>query len=196
MKYLISIATTVALFLTTVVASANGVSEQTADVVGQSSAGAVVAENGATILRTSNGITARVRMPTPAPFSYEYPPPNAFQPDVFEGAPEVFTGWIFIFNDPDACDGPCDGGDLSNPAARGGAYNFAGHVVGGPTLNLAGHVSVGSEPFVGFPLDDPENAEVHLAVAPHGQLQPHMLPNQITTPIGNPNYWWAAVFLP
>jgi hypothetical protein len=134
-------------------------------------------------------------MPTPAPGSYTYPEGNMFQPTVKMGSPEVFTGWIFIFNDPAACDGPCDGGDLSNPMARGGVYNFAGHAVGGSTLNLAGNIGIGESTFLGFPLDDPENAEVHLAVAPHGMLQPDLLPTQLTTPIGVPDHWWLALFI-
>jgi len=43
-------------------------------------------------------------------------------------------------------------------------------------------------------LTDPQTAEVHLAVAPHGALQPETLPNQITTPIGDPSFWWVAFF--
>ena len=196
MKSIISVVTGTAFVLTALVANAGGVVKQTVDAVGQGAAGALVAQQGATILRTANGITARLSVPTPAGGTYVYPPDNMFQQEVIAGAPEVFTGWILIFNDPGACEGPCDGEDLSNSAARGGAYNFAGHAVGGSMLNLAGHVSVGSETFVGYPLDDPENAEVHLAVAPHGQLQPDLLPTQITTPIGIPTHWWLAIFMP
>ena len=185
-----------ALVLTSAVAFGAGAMKSTEDVIGQGPGGSVVSDDGATLIRTPNGLTATLRMPTPAPGTYLYPEGNAFQPTVVMGHPEVFTGWIFIFNSPDDCDGPCDGPDLSNPAARGGAYNFAGHIVGGSTLNLAGHVSVGATPFVGMPLDDPANAEVHLAVAPHGEIQPELLPTQITTPIGSPPYWWLAIFLP
>ena len=63
-------------------------------------------------------------------------------------------------------------------------------------LNLTGHISVGQAPFAGLPLDNPSGAEIHLAVAPHGMLQPDLLPSQITTPIGNPGFWWTAIFLP
>ena len=113
------------------------------------------------------------------------------------GFPEAFTGWIFFFNYPDLCsDGVCGGDDLGLTPAMGGAYNFAGHVVGGKKLNFAGHVSVGSEAFGGVPLSNPLGAEVHIAVAPHGMLQPDLLPTQITTPIGGPPHWWLAIFLP
>lgn len=168
----------------------------TADVVGQSDAGPVVAEDGATLIRTKNGVTASLKMPTPLPGSYVYPPGNAFQPMVYVGHPEVFTGWIFIFNNPAGCSDPCNGDDLGDTPARGGAYNFAGHIVGGSTLNFAGHVSVGEAPFGGVPLDNPAGAEIHLAVAPHGMVQPDLLPTQITHPIGGPPQWWIAVFAP
>ena len=178
-------------------ANAQGASHETVDVVGQSGAGPVVSEDGATIIRTKNGISASLKMPTPIPGSYTYPDGNAFQPFVFVGHPEVFTGWIFIFNNPSECsDGVCGGDDLGPTPARGGAYNFAGHVVGGSTLNLTGHVSVGAAPFGGVPLDNPSGAEIHLAVAPHGMVQPDFLPAQISRPIGNPSLWWVALFLP
>lgn len=184
-----------ALLLASIQALAQGVVKETRDVVGQGPAGSVVSEDGAQLIRTANSITATLSMPTPMPGTYVYPEGNMFQPTVTMGFPEVFTGWIFIFNDPSACEGPCDGGDLSNPVARGGVYNFAGHIVGGSTLAFAGSISVGEPTFLGFPLDDPEHAEVHLAVAPHGMLQPDLLPTQITTPIGTPAHWWLALFI-
>jgi len=41
---------------------------------------------------------------------------------------------------------------------------------------------------------EPRTAEVHLAVAPHGGLQPNLLPDQITKPVGAPAHWWLAIF--
>lgn len=178
-------------------AHAQGASTSTVDVVGQSPTGNTVAEDGATIIRTKNGITASLKMPTPVPGEYEYPAGNGFQPLVFMGAPEVFTGWIFIFNYPAQCsDGICDLNDLGPTPAMGGAYNFGGHIVGGSTLNIAGNISVGEPTFAGAPLSNPAGAEVHLAIAPHGTLQPDMLPDQITKPIGGPDQWWLAIFVP
>jgi hypothetical protein len=78
--------------------------------------------------------------------------------------------------------------------ARGGAFNVAGHIVGGSNLSLDGHASVNSTPFGGSTLLEPRTAEVHLAVAPHGKLVPELLPDQITKPIGNPSFWWLAIF--
>lgn len=174
-----------------------GAATSMVDVVGQGSDGPVVSADGATIIRSPKGISASLRMPTPVPGSYDYPVPNQYQTMVLVGHPEVFTGWIFIFNNPAACSDPCNGDDLGPTPARGGAYNFAGHAVGlGSTLNLSGHVSVGDTPFAGVPLDNPTAAEVHLAVAPHGMLLPELLPTQITHPIGSPAEWWLAIFLP
>lgn len=187
------------VLLVTMRVHAAGAVHQTADVVGQSNAGPVVSEKGASLIRTANGIKVAVKMPTPTPFSYNYPAPNAFQPMVLMGAPEVFTGWAFVFNYPDLCSDPCDSNDLGmDKPALGGAYNFAGHIVSGKTLSMAGHVSVGETPFraTHAPLENPLGAEIHLAIAPHGTLQPDLMPTQINTPIGAPPFWWLAFFIP
>lgn len=185
------------LLLVTIRAQADGAVHKTADVVGQSATGPVVSEEGASLIRTANGITVAVKMPTPTPFAYNYPPPSAFQPTVLMGAPEAFTGWAFVFNYPDLCSDPCDSNDLGvNAPALGGAYNFAGHIVAGGTLRMAGHVSVGETPFgaTHAPLENPLGAEIHLAIAPHGTLQPDLMPTQINTPIGSAPFWWLAFF--
>jgi len=187
------------LLLVTIRAHTQGAVRETADVVGQGNAGPVVSEGGASLIRTANGITVAVKMPTPIPFTYNYPPPNAFQPTVIMGAPEVFTGWAFVFNYPDLCSDPCDSNDLGvDKPALGGAYNFAGHPAGGGTLRLAGHVSIGETPFgaTHARLENPLGAEIHLAIAPHGTLQPDLMPTQINTPIGSPQFWWLAFFVP
>jgi hypothetical protein len=182
-------------------AMGQGSAIETVDVVGQGGAGPVVSTDGATLVRVKNGITISLNMPTPAPGSYAYPPPNAFQPTVVVGHPEVFTGWAFVFNYPDLCsDGVCGSNDIgAGTAARGGVYNIAGQVAGGGRIQLAGNVSEGDTPFGGAahaPLENPTGAEVHVAVAPHGMLQPDLLPGQIQTPIGSPPFWWLAFFIP
>jgi hypothetical protein len=188
-----------ALFLAASTALAQGASRQVTDVVGQGDFGPLVQADGAVAVRTPHGVSLALHMPTPAPGTYVYPPPNAFQDAVFQGAPEVFTGWAFVFNYPENCSLPCNGDDLGDTPARGGVYNFAGHIVGGDHLQFAGHISVGEEPFFaapGVPLENPYGAEIHLAVAPHGTLQPDALPTQITTPIGTPAHWWLAFLRP
>lgn len=196
-----------ALFASTSMLFAQGAVKQTANVKGQGLDGPVVAENGATLTRTKNGVGIAITMPTPLPGSYNYPPPNPFQPVApVSGTPEVFTGWAFIFNQPENCAVPnqCVPPPPGTPApndfttARGGVYNFAGHPVsGGGTLNLVGHISVGESQFGGpFGLENPAGAEIHLAVAPHGVLVPELMPDQISTPVGSPPFWWVARFLP
>lgn len=160
--------------------SYKGVLSETADVFGQSPDGPVVAQNGATLRRTSKGISIKLTMPTPEPGEYEYPTEGvAFSGP---GHPEVFTLWAFIFNDP-----PSDDWD--------GAFAVAGHVVGGSTLTLSGNISLDTEPFLGSKLENPREAEVHLAIAPHGALDPELLPEALQTPTGpGPDIWWLALF--
>jgi len=178
------------------VAGAGAVTTETADVVGQGPGGPVVSEDGATLQRGDNGISARVTMPTPQPGTYTYPPTgNAFLPAPVQGDPEAFSLWVFVFNYPNLCNGPCDVDDIG-PAtpARGGVYNGAGHVEGGATLTLSGHVSSGAPQFSGSPLLEPRTAFIHLAVAPHGAVIPELMPDQITKPIGGLPFWWLAGF--
>lgn len=181
-----------------------GATRQTADVIGQGPTGPVVSPDGASLIRTKNGITASIKMPTPMSGSYSYPPANPFQPVTpVPGTPEVFTGWFFFFNDPDNCAVPNQcippppGAAAPNDftTGRGGVYNFAGHAISGRgSLNLVGHISVGETQFGGpFALDNPTGAEIHLAVAPHGVLVPALMPQQINTPVGSPPFWWLAL---
>jgi hypothetical protein len=180
-----------------VVAASAGVTSESADVVGQGAAGPVVSDDGATLQRSDNGLSAKLRMPTPEPGTYRYPPaqtaPFPF-PAAVPGHPEAYSLWVFVFNFPALCSMPCDSNDLGMTPARGGAFNAAGHVVGGPNLQLSGRVDFNSTPFAGSVLLEPLTAEVHLAVAPHGALDPALLPDQITKPIGNPSFWWLATF--
>jgi hypothetical protein len=130
-------------------------------------------------------------MPTPEPGTYTYPQTGAISGP---GHPEAFTLWVFVFNFPDLCDRPCDAGDLGDTPAQGGAFLGAGHLVGGKNLTLSGHLSTETTPFAGAALQNPAGAEVHLAVAPHGGLDPSVMPDQIKTPSGPSTVWWTALF--
>lgn len=171
--------------------------KETVDVVGQGTSGPVIAVDGAMLWRSSTGLNVSLRMPTPEPGTYQYPPASMFQPDAVPGHPEAFSLWVFVFNFPEDCEAdPCDLADFQSGRGMGGAFNAAGHLAGGPNLQFSGHVDINSTPFGGSVLLEPLTAEVHLAVAPHGGLQPGVMPDQITTPIGNPNdHWWLAFFL-
>jgi hypothetical protein len=173
-------------------ASAGG--PEYADISNQGGGG-VYAVNGASLVRQPTGLQARVSMPAPAPDSYSYPPGTTV------GHPEVFTLWIFVFNHPDLCSAPCSSDDLGvDKPARGGAYNVGGHAVSGSALTIAGRIAVGETPFdhpviTMAPLESPATAEVHLAVAPHGALDPSRLPNEFRIPSGTLAHWWVAMFL-
>lgn len=204
MKMLACLIAVVSLVLPSSQTYAKGAVKQTVDVVGQGPAGPVVSPDGASLIRTNNGITASINMPTPMSGSYSYPPTNPFQTVTpVPGTPEVFTGWLFFFNDPENCAVPNQcippPPDAETPndftEGRGGVYNFAGHAISGRgSLNMVGHISVGETQFGGpFALDNPTGAEIHLAVAPHGLLVPELMPQQINTPVGNPSFWWLAL---
>jgi hypothetical protein len=190
------------LLLATVPATAS-TTTQTEDVLGQGEVG-IYAPDGAELTRKNNGLAIQVTMPVPQPNTYTYPAgiptPSA--------SPEVFTGWVFVFNNPEGCaggPGNCGGADVT-PANPGGLgiYNFAGHATGaGGNLVLTGQIAVG-QPAGGPPflpavdLYNVQGAEVHVAIAPHGKLDAAQLPGQMQTPAGNPACacWWLALFDP
>jgi hypothetical protein len=193
------------LVLTSTAASAaNG--WETTDVFGQGMAGPVVATDGAAILRTRNGVAASLTMPTPEPGSYSYP--TGPTGSGVAGHPEAFSLWVFIFFNPEECAGPvCGPADLMNdPDVIAGAYNAGGHLEGGSNLNLEGFVNKDSFTFGGPNAEtlgqalamgyDLASADIHLAVAPHGALDPALLPGSISTPVGTPASWWLAIFTP
>lgn len=153
--------------------------------------GGVYASDGATLVRQTNGVLASMQVPTPASGAYDYPAGRE------AGHPEVFTVWAFIFNYPALCDGPCNSNDIGNTMAQGGAFNVGGHAVGsGQYMNVSGRIGVGEAPFSGVPLVNPDGAEVHLALAPHGALDPATLPGEFRSPTGPSQFWWVAVFAP
>jgi len=161
------------------------------DVLNQGGAG-VYAPGGAMVVRQPNGLRLSVTMPTPEPGTYVYAPGRTDA-----GHPEVFTLWAFVFNYPENCIGPCDGNDLgADKPAKGGAYNVGGHVASGNSLTIAGQIAVGEPPFRFAPLESPSTAEIHLAVAPHGALDPSRLPDDFRLPTGSADCgcWWLAFF--
>jgi hypothetical protein len=198
-------------------AVADGVVKQSSPLLGQTSMdcsmplpaeAARPAIDGAetTLMRTSTGIIAMVKLPTPAPGSYCYPPAIlAFDPGAgpaVPGHPEAFSLWGIYFNHPENClNGQCSAADVLGPNCvnvEAGAVKLGGHIEGGDNLNLAGHLSVGDGPLGPLgcaPLLDSLGAEIHLAVAPHGMLIPSLLPDSIGTPPGGgPGYWFPAIF--
>lgn len=178
------------------------------DIFGQGMGGPTVAVDGAKINRGASGISASVTMPTPEPGSYMYPDSATWPTSSgVEGHPEAFSLWVFLFFNPEDCAAPsnCGPADLINdPAVVAGAFNAGGHLAAGPTLTISGRVTAKTPSFgganaetigealaMGYTIAD---AEVHVAVAPHGALAPELLPEQMTTPVGTPAFWWIALF--
>lgn len=181
---------------------------QTADVAGQGGEGELLAADGALLERAADGLWAELDVPRPQPGSYDYPAADnlpetaAPHPVVSAGAsdaPEVFTLWMFVFNHPDLCtDATCDVDDLgSDAAAAGGVFQVDGRIADDTTLQLMGRVRTGQRAPNGVVLERPLDAEVHLAVAPHGRyLGGEDGWRQLNGPLGNPEFWWAATFRP
>ncbi len=117
---------------------------------------------------------------------------------------EAFTLWAFIFDYPGECQNGCGGEDLGEPAS-GGAFAVAGRAVElsrVAELTLHGFVSTDTDVYeengetFGVPMERPREAEIHLAVAPHGAFAPDMMPEILTTRTGPPDIWWTAIFDP
>lgn len=180
----------------------------------------LLADN-ALIERTAEGVTLNMKLVTPEPGSYTYP---EGVPAERQAAPEAFTGWAFVFNNPEHCvtsaEPPFCGPDDFNDQVKFGIYNFGGfgsslsqHSGGDIGQNestdgmvvLSGTINAGDPQVAGmppdvvtFPLENPEGAEIHAAIAPHGQLDATKLPGELYSPVGDPGCgcWWVGVFMP
>lgn len=168
----------------------------------------------AAVHRTTNGVSAQISMTLPESYLIPLAGPGSTSTGV-GGTPEAFTLWVFIFFNPDSCIDGCDLTDLTMvPDVVAGGFNAGGHFREGTQLTIAGRVTQQSLVFPrpggaphpnveslatalsqGFDLDD---AEIHIAVAPHGELNLDLVapPAQISTPAGNPGLWWLAHFAP
>ena len=201
-RILISLLVGASLALSTSVVSAGTI--ETTTLRGQGPAGPMVAGASASIQRTNSSVIAKVVMPTPEPGSYTLG--AGATGSQTHGSPAAFSLWVFVFFNPEACAAAvCGPGDLINdPDVVAGAFNAGGHIEGGPNLTLAGSVNatrvtfggpnaetIGQALAMGYNLAD---ADIHLAVAPHGVLTPEILPEQISTPVGTPANWWLAFF--
>lgn len=215
-RRIVIVTSVVALLGATVSAAASP--WETADISEQGATDEVVATDGAKIHRTAKGVTASVSMPAPVPGEYEVP--EGPTSSGVEGSPAAFSLWVFIFFNPDACDGfPCVGSDLADEDVVAAGYSAGGHLVAGSHLTISGKVNAQNKAFgpegvpvctggdagesvcvetvgqalaLGYTIDD---AEIHIAVAPHGKLDPSLLPAQISTPAGNAaEHWWTALF--
>ncbi len=181
-------------------------STDTADLSAQGEPDNVYASEAVELQRRDDGLTVAVSFPTPEPGTYRYPEADMIPPDAEPHPPidqgdaltaEVFTLWMFVFNQPGLCtDGSCDADDLGEAApAKGGVYQLDGRMATDDVVTFGGTVRIGQRPGTGAPLFNPIDAEVHVAVAAHGRvLSGPDLWRQLNGAVGNPKLWWAAAF--
>ncbi len=178
------------------------VHHQRADVMEQGG-GDAYTRRGAHLRRTDHSLEVSWNVRTPRPESYTYPKPDmvppgaSLHPPIEPGHPEVFTLWLFVFDNPEECsDGVCDGNDVGDTtAARGSVYQLDGEIAYEHRLRMDGKIRLGQAAANGLGLANPEGADVHVAMAPHGTaLDGADLIRQLNSPVGNPTLWWAAVF--
>lgn len=73
---------------------------------------------------------------------------------------------------------------------------MAGHWGAGEKMTLAGHIEVEESSAAVGTLTNPDGAEVHVAIAPHGWVPSSQLPGEFRSPAGSPNCacWFVAIF--
>lgn len=166
--------------------------------------------------RSDDGVHLHLDLITPKAGAYTYPEDIGKKK---QRQPEVFTGWAFVFNYPELCETPyeCGANDF-NETVKAGVYNFGGttnsfsqtsgedFVMNQATdgfVRLSGDIDSGQAqrgdlPPGGttFALENPMGAEIHAAIAPHGQFNPKTIAQELYNPTGNPGCgcWWVAVF--
>lgn len=197
------LAAVIALFSTVAVASvgeAAGKRNQRVAISAQGETG-VAPKSSARLERRDESLGVKFRLRTPEPGSYEYPTADMIpagdpvHPDVVPGKAEVFTLWVFIFNNPAECSDACNGDDLGDTPAQGGVYQADATIGYDDTIVMNGDVWATTTAYRGVPLVNPHGAEVHVAMAPHGgALAGADLTRQLNGAIGNPAFWWVAVF--
>src|SRR5699024_443850 len=191
----------------------SSVTKTTEDVFGQSLDGQVVSADGATLVRSANDLWVELRMPVPEPGSYQYPSSGVAIGG--EGDREVFTLWAFVFNSPEDCESAnpdlrCDLSDFMTGNGDAGVFALDVVVANGSWMTLSGRITPdtevyeappvpaireGNPGFQNTPLQNPEGAEVHFAIAPHGQVDEDKLPEMMQTATGPPvEVWWLAIF--
>lgn len=168
---------------------------QKADVMEQG--GGRYQVNGARLTRTDHSVEVKWKVRTPDPGSYNYPAPVATHPPIEPGYPEVFTLWMFVFDHPEMCsDGVCDGNDVGDTPARGSVYQVDGVIAYKHHVSMGGNVRIGHPSAAGPGLSNPLGAEIHVAMAPHGQaVDGDSLITQLNSAAGSPPFWFAGVFL-
>ena len=114
---------------------------------------------------------------------------NGFEGRIMSNVPtagDPYTLWVVIFNNPSACDGPCDDPDIANPEVGASIFNGSGAIStsngkGGGVVNLNFDVVAGNLPndlFVlvgegsGLRRNNGYDAQVVLVIDQHPAITP------------------------
>jgi hypothetical protein len=147
--------------------------KDTVDVIEFS--GAVVTEDGATLVRTDSGVSMRLSTTVGGELFDLFDGPLGVDWEVGDAT----TNWFVVFNNPGACsDGVCGENDVQE-AAMGfdngsmvGVHFATGHIAGSSNWRSAASLSVGDDTGTGFgyPLLNAREAEIHVIVRSHGSM--------------------------
>lgn len=104
---------------------------QTANVF-DAAAGPGLRKGAAWLIRSRNGLQGRIMSNVPT-------------------AGDPYTLWIVVFNNPAACEGPCDDPDIANPRVRASVFSGTGAISadngkGGGVVNMDFEVVAGNLP--------------------------------------------------
>lgn len=137
---------------------------QTANVF-DAAAGPGLRQGAAWLLRSRNEVSGRIMANVPT-------------------AGDPYTLWLIVFNNPGACDGPCDDPDIGNPATGASIFNGSGAISadnghGGGVINIDFSVPTGNLPdglftMVGDGIDrwNGFGAQVTLVIDQHPPITP------------------------
>lgn len=168
-------------------ASADPAIHQTVDV--NEFSGALVTADGASLIRTSSGVSMRVSTTVGGQLFDLFAGPLGVDWEVGDAT----TNWFVVFNNPDECTGGVCGEDDVQAAALGGdnlpevGVHFAtGHVAGSSLWRSAASLREGdvSGLVFGFPLVDALTAEIHIVIRSHG-LAANLVPGDLAAAIGS-----------
>lgn len=88
---------------------------------------------------------------------------------------DAYTVWAVVFNNPAACDGPCDATDLANPDVEGVSTIGTGDVAARRKGTFLVYLPDGAA------LTDPHGAEIHFVIRTHGPAIEGLVEEQTST---------------
>jgi hypothetical protein len=167
-------------------ASAEPAIHQTVDV--NYFSGAPATADGASLIRTNSGVSARVSTTVGGQLFDLFAGPLGVDWEVGDAT----TNWFVVFNEPGECTGGVCGEDdvraaaLGSDVAKIGVHFATGHVAGSSNWRSAASLREGdlSGVFFGYPLLDARTAEIHVVIRSHGPAA-NLVPGDLAAAIGS-----------